>query len=991
MLTNNRSLLFTEEKREARQVKGRRFVALFLNFACLLLMCANFSWANDIAAGRITGKLVDSETGEALIGANVFLEGTSIGAASDLEGRFTITKIPSGNYTVVVSIIGYSTRKLADVKIVPGETVNLNLAMKPEAVATEDVIVTAVLITSTDAALLKQRQKSIAVSDAISAESISRSASGTAAEAMTQVTGASVVDGKYVYVRGLGERYSATTLNGSELPSADPEKKAVQMDLFPANLLENIVTLKSFTPDKPGNFSGGMVDVNTKSYPEKFNLKFSTGASYNSEATLSSNYLSYAGSSTDFLGFDDGLRALPNILRGGPEIPSAIRARRDPELARQLDEFSKAFQPVMAPSTKTAPVNQSFALSLGNQSRVFGRPLGYLASFSYKRNFDFYDSGRSERWGLSTSVAQTESLTPKALLDDRHGSDNVTWGGLATVSCKLHNNHQLSFNLLYTQSGESSSRYLSGRWPDQFGATSEAIFETRVLGYVERNLQSYQLSGEHYFKGLLGLKLDWKGALTRNTQEEPDVRFFSNHFSTGANGVVNYSISPSNYPQPARYFRNLEEEGRNFEMNLALPFKQWTGLAAQFKVGGFYSEKDRAFEEIRFQYVRPANFRYTGDPSEFFSNDFVGIVGFDSTRNEFLFGNYIELAPDPRGGNYDGQENITAVYGMLDVPLMRRLRFIGGVRLEATRMDVFGANTNLPDNLRIGRLHNNDFLPSINFVYQLGENTNLRAAYGRTLARPTMREKAPYVSFEFVNDYSFAGNVNLQRTLIDNFDLRWEWFGRPGEIYAVSAFYKFFDKPIERSIVPGVTPDNPEIIYNNVDEGRVYGLEFEFRKRLDVIGKLLNNFQIGMNLALVRSLVDIPQTKLTRLRQVDPDRLVFKEDTRPLQGQSPYIFNLDLGYDNQGTGTTANLLYNIFGDRLSEVTSDATPDVYENSRGLLSFNLSQRIYRSVSAKFSAKNILNSSVRFIHEYKGQEYVRRHYELGRSFAFGVSYDL
>lgn len=962
--------------------------------AIVVFLCSigNILLANGFDKGQIVGTLVDSETGEPLIGANVFLENTMIGAASDLNGNFEIKKIPPGTYNLVVSMIGYAKQVVQNVSMSADEVKKLDLALKPEILESDEVVVTARLLENTEASLLKQRQKSESVSDAISAEAISRTGSGNAAEAMTQVTGASVVDGKYVYVRGLGERYSTTTLNGSEVPSADPEKKAVQMDLFPANLLDNIVTIKSFTPDKPGNFSGGMVDVNTKSYPDRFNLKVSTSTSYNTQATLNSNYLSYPSSGTDFLGFDNGLRELPAILKGNPEIPTAIHARRDPELAQQLDAFSKAFELGMAPLTKTAPVDQSYSLSVGNQSRIFGRPFGYLGSFSYKRNFSFYDQGLAERWQLPGSVNQNESLTPKVLLSDIHGSDKVTWGGLATFSYKLHNNHELSANVLYTQSGESSSRYLSGPWPEQFGVNSNAVFETRVLSYVERNLQSYQLAGDHFLKGLMGMKLDWKAAVTRNTQDEPDLRYFSDHYSertiAGQDTVV-YSISPGNYDQPARYFRNLQEDGHNFEVNLTQPFKQWSGLSARFKTGGFYSRKNRTFDEVRYQYVRPSNFRYNGDPQQFFSNDFLGIVGYDSTRNEYLFGNYIELAADPRGGDYDGHEKISAGYGMLDLPLTRRLRFIGGVRFETTRMEVVGADTTKADSLRIGRLDNNDFLPSINFVYQLAENMNLRAAYGRTLARPTLREKAPYVNFEFVNDYSFAGNVNLERTLIDNFDLRWEWFGRPGEIYAVSGFYKRFHNPIERSLVGGSSADNPEVTYRNVDEGKVFGLELEFRKRLDVVD-FLKNFQLGMNLSLVHSTVDIPADKLAQLRQVDPNKAEFKSDTRPLQGQSPYVFNLDFAYDN-AAGTSANLLYNVFGDRLAEVTSNATPDVYEKSRGMLSFNISQRVYRTFSIKLSAKNLLDSSIRFVHEYKGQEYVRRQYKIGRAFAFGVSYDL
>ena len=972
--------------------KKMNWVFLVILFCGFFSIFSNSLQGENPTTGRISGVLVDAETGDPLIGANVYLENTMIGAGTDLDGSYVILDIPEGTYTLIVSMLSYSETKVTDVEVKANETTQINLSIKPESLTGETVTVEARVVENTEALLLKKRQLSNSVSDAISAESISQSGSGNAAEAMTQVTGASVVDGKYVYIRGLGERYSSTMLNGAELPSADPEKKAVQMDLFPSNLLDNIVTLKTFTPDKPGNFSGGMVDVNTKSYPEKFTLKFSTGTSYNTQTTLKSNYLSYSGGSGDWLGMDDGTRDVPNAINSPKNIPTLSEARSNPDMARKLDQASKSFSSVMAPGISRAPINQSYSFSMGNQASLFGRPLGYIVSLSYKRDYSSYENGKSERWQLPSNVVETDSLNPKIQLNDSKGTDEVNWGGLVSVNSKLNQNHEISGNIFYTQSGESSSRYLVGRWPEQF-YNADAYFETRVLKYVERNLQSYQLSGEHYFESLMGMKLDWKGAFTKTTQDEPDTRYFSDHFS---NRIVQgrdttlYSVAPSNYSQPARYFRSLDEKGSNFSMNMAFPFNQWNGISGKLKFGGLYSRKDRGFEEVRFQYNRPSNFRYDGNAEDFFSQENTGIIGYDNNNNP-IWGNYIELAPDPRGGNYNGDEEITAAYTMIELPMTRNLRFVGGARFEATRMEVSSEDETKPDSLRRGLLDNNDWLPSLNLIYQFGTNMNVRGGYGRTLARPTMREKAPYVNFEFVNDYSFAGNVNLERTLIDNFDLRWEWFLQPGEIVAISGFYKKFKNPIERTIVGASSADNPEITYQNVDEGTVLGLEIEARKKLDFIHSFLNNFQFGFNLSLVNSVVDIPKEKLRQFLLVDPNREVFKDDTRPLQGQSPYLLNLDFGYSNYKSGTSANVHYNVFGKRLAEVTSDATPDVYEQPLSLLNFILSQKLVKGLSFKFSAKNILDSKIRFVHEYKGSEYVRQEHELGRSFSLGLSYDI
>ncbi len=984
--------------------KVRAFQKLLLYFLTTITffsvshLSPNNAFAQD-NAGKVIGVVIDSETGEGLIGANIYFEGTTLGAASDLDGSFFISPVPPGQYTLIVQMISYASLKLTEFQVSPGETKKIEITLEPEALTTEEVVVEARMLRNNEATLLKERQKAIAVSDAISAEAITRSGSGNAAEAMTKVTGASVVDGKYVYIRGLGERYSATMLNGAELPSADPEKKAVQMDLFPSNLLDNIVTIKTFTPDKPGNFSGGIVDVGTKSYPDKYTLKFSASTDYNPQVTFNTDYLTYLGSDSDWRGKDDGLRALPQELQQNP-IPSdgaSVTTRRDPVLASQLDRATKSLTPIMAPLTDRASIDRNFALSIGNQRNLFGRSFGYLASLSYKQNFSYYDGGQTGRWQLGTSVAETEVLNPRILLDDTKGTEEALWGGLFTASSKLHNNHELTTNIFYTQSGESFSRYLIGNWPEQFGPTAiNTFFETRVLGWVERNLQSYQLSGDHFLPSVLETKIDWQVALTKNTQEEPDSRFFSNHFTirplAGTDrDTILYSITPSNYSQPARYFRDLAENGFSTGINFTTPFKSWNRLNGKFKLGGLYSEKNREFREIRYQYERPPALRYLGDPYDFFSESKTGIVDFDSTRNEFVFGNYIQLSPDPRGGDYDGNEKITAAYVMIDIPLSHRLRFIGGVRFESTRMDVLSLNESKADSLRFGELREDDWLPSINVIYQLSDNMNFRLAYGRTLARPTLREMAPYSNFEFVNDYVFTGNPKLKRTIVDNFDLRWEWFDRPGEIYAISGFYKIFENPIERTIIGASSADNPEITFSNVDKGTTIGLEFEARKRLDIFHSVLSNFQLGFNLSLVHSQVDIPKEKLDKLIERDPDRVEFKDDTRPLQGQSPFLLNVDFAYDNVKFGTALDIQYNVFGDRLSDVTSDATPDVFEKSRSVLNIGISQKLINGLSLKISAKNLFDSPIKFAHDYRGNEYVRREYKVGRAFSLGVSYDV
>jgi len=958
---------------------GHFFEMLILILTAVLIFSPalmNGVQAQSSQTGVIVGKLVDAETGDPLIGANVVLQGTTLGAACDLNGDYRINNVPAGKYSVVFSMIGYTKVTLTEVNVSAGQTTKLDLSLKPEILQGDEVVVEAKLVRDTEASLLKQRQRSLAVSDAISAETISRSGGGTAADAMEQVTGASVVDNKYIYVRGLGDRYMNTQLNGALLPSTDPDRNTVPIDLFPAKFIENIVTTKTFTPDKPGSFTGGSVNIETKAFPESFSMSFSTSTSFNNQTSLENGFLTYPGGKTDWLAIDDGVRDIPEALSNSlMKIPNIGAAFSNHAQAIELDRLSKAFNSFMAPTSRTAPLNQSHAFSIGNQTTLFDRPLGYFGSISYSRNLSSYKDGVTAQYQLTGQVSEVTELNNLYQFSDTKSTDEVLWGGLANLSYKPHPNHSLQAKYNYNRSGESEARYQIEPLPRDLAPGT--FYETRVLRYTERELGSFQLSGDHFSKPLLNARMDWSTSYTKSTQEEPDLRFFSNDFTPiTRNGVLDtlYSIAASNYSRPVRYFRNLDENVLDSYLNLAVPFKQWSGLAGTLKIGGAFNRKERAFRERRFEYHQ-SSARYDGNPETFFSPANMGII--DSANGRYRFGNFIVDGSQP-ANNYDGDQDIYAAYGMVEAPLFRSLRFVGGVRLESTRMKVASQDQTKGK----ADLSNDDWLPSLNLIYQLGDNMNLRAAYGKTLARPTFRELAPFASFDFVGDFIFVGNANLKRTLVDNYDLRWEWFTRPGEIYAISGFYKRFENPIERAIVS----NNNQGQFQNVDEAIVYGAEFELRKRLDQIGSILRHVQVGGNLALVHSEVDIPSKELATVRQLDPNA----SRKRELQGQSPYVMNLDVVYDNPKLGTSLSVLYNVFGKRLSIVSLGGTPNVYEQPRGSLDVTFSQKI-GPFNVKAAAKNLLNSSVRKSHEFNGREFVVQEYTTGQTFSIGTSYNI
>ena len=962
---------------------ARSIPAALLAAALALLVGTAMEVRGQASMGRISGTVVDAETGDPLIGATVVVVGLELGAMADLEGAYLIRNVPAGLHTVQVSMIGYARKRVTEIRVDPGRVSRINITVDQELIVADVVEVTARSLENTEAALLKRRQNALSISDAISAEDISRGAQGDVAAAMTRVTGASVVDGKYVYIRGLGERYSTAQLNGTALPNADPNSKSVQMDIFATNLLDNITTEKTFTPDKPGNFTGGSVNVKTKSLPESFTMSFSTSTKYNTQSSFK-DMLSYDGGEYDFLGFDDGTRDIPLPLRNPDvEIPSITSALRDPKAAQLLDLYSKSFaDKSMTPSTIEGGLGQSYAFSIGNQTEIAERPFGMLGSVSYNRNISAYDNGATGIWKRVSR--ESEGLNRERFATDMSGSEEVLWGGLVNATYQPSITHEIGVNVLYNRSGEKLSRFQTGAWPSSLPGEN-VRYETRVLSFIEREMRSLQFRGKHVMPSVSNMEIEWTGAFIRSNQDEPDLRYFTNEFQTvdaageGAPDIDSYTIALSNYAAPTRYFRNLEESNRDFQLDLTLPFTPWSGLTARLKFGGAYLGKDHTFRERRFSFRQDA-LQYRNDPVVFFSTARTGILpdAYQDTPGFTRFGNFVSEDSDLKN-NYDGDQEVRAGYLMLDLPLTRRFKVTGGARYESTLLDVASHETSLTP----GRLDEKDWLPSINTVYQVVDNMNVRGAYSRTLARPSFRELAPFASFLFVGDYIFVGNSELKRTLIDNYDFRWEWFNRPGEIYALSYFYKKFENPIERVIVT----TNGEIQFQNVDRALVSGLELEFRKQLDQLHPSLGNFQVGGNLSLVRSQVDIAPSELAIIRALDPGAA----ETRKLQGQSPYVVNIDAMYDNTDTGTLVSFHYNVFGERLSEVSTGGTPNAFEQPAGMLDITGSQRLWDRVTLKFSAKNLLDPDIKKVHTFNSEQFIRSLYKRGRTFSLGLSYGI
>jgi len=946
--------------------------------------------------------VISLDSGENVSGAFVSVTGTTQTATSDLNGAYSIGGVPAGTHSLLVVREGFQNSSVNSVRVQAGKVTKADLPMEQHvSVANQDVVVMSDFVISADVlegsslALLGNRQKSAVVSDAIGSDFFSKVDAGDAADAMSRVTGASVVDGKYVLIRGLGDRYSNTLLNGTSVPSADPDRRAVQMDQFPSSLPDSIVTSKSFTPDQPGGFAGGSVNMKTKNFPDRFFWTTSFSTTYNTNAT-GEDLLAVPGGGRDWLGMDDGTRALPTGLP--TQIPSQTEARigarrGDFAPAEEIDRISNLFNnKTYFPHTKSG--SPDFGMSFATGDRLnFGndRVLGYVVSLSYNRSASHYTGGYAGRYSQGDIDPESESFVDGLLVysPDVSGygfaepysenpdvpggvpafgvtrsADMVDWSTYAQLAYRPSLNHELALRYMRNQSAEDAVKRGVG---ESVRSDSGRLFQIYDMLYTERSVESLQLSGSSLFRSLNDLRVEWRASTGESTQEQPDYRTLSYFWDFGNQQYAAAAGVGNN-----RFFRDLVEDSDELGIDFELPIG-FRGRPATFKFGSLVQDGARAYRERRFRWTREAN---QVDIIQNYPNP-VGIT--ERTENSVTFGNTITELPSNLV-NYDGEQTISAAYAMVDFMPFQRLRAITGVRAEKTEISTGPAAEGTT--FRAAAIDDTDYLPALSLVYELGKSMNLRAAYGRTLARPLYHELADIRVEDAFRDKFRAGNPDLELSSIDNFDLRWEWFPRGNEVIAVSLFQKDFTNPIEVVEVPSIGSEQAQ----NADSGKVTGIEFEARLGLGAFNGRLSAFSVGGNLSLVQSEVPIPDEEMGSIRLVYPDA----DDTRELLGQSPYIVNFDLSYDNFSAGTNATLAFNIQGKRLHLVTFGALPDIYEQPAPELDFVFSQRLTRRLRLKFAAKNLLDPAFEKTLSHNGRDYYYyERFKRGRSFSLGLSY--
>ncbi len=912
---------------------------------------------------KITGTVIDTDTETPIAEVSIRVTDTQIRVKTDETGAFSLA-LPSGTYKIHASAPFYNTFVITDFQVSAGAApAPLHIKLTPQVVKLDAIKLPVRLSQASERGLLEKRMRSSRIEDSISTEEMSRLPASSAGEAIKRVTGVSIVGGRYVFVRGLGERYSNTLLNNVEIPSPEPNRRVVPMDIFPASLLASLQTVKTFSPDQPGGFAGGSVQVFTKDFPEELTMSLSLSSGFNTQAT-GEDGLTYPGGSLDFLGFDDGSRALPNIVRDqAADLPIRERGRFTPLgfTPAEIQEFGQSFANVWSLERRRVPVNQGYKFSLGNSNKIFGnKAFGYLGVISYGNSHSYGTQVRNAfRLGLN------QTLSPVTSYDVERSGNEVDWGSVLNTSLRFSPEHLLSIKTLFTHTAEDETRTWEG-----FNADRNTDMRSTRLRYVERQLFSGQVAGMHDFNfGEPALQatdedpsppdvsMEWRLTYSRASRDEPDTR--ENIYEDRGDGTFTFrDVTHSG----SRFFFDLEDDEYNARVDWKIPL----GAEGLFKFGGLLRDRSRTFDVRRFRFLPAdqvdATVNLSAPPETLFQIQNIAPRVFElreSTRST---------------DNYLADHNIYASYLMLDLPITTKWQVMTGVRLESsdqtvTTYDPFAASRKEIE-ANLGTL---DWLPGLNVTYRLTERMNLRLAASRTITRPDFRELAPFEFTDFVGGRTILGNPDLERTQIDNFDFRWETFPQIGGILAVSAFYKRFQKPIEQIVQPQA---EVRITYENAEGANNYGLELEARQNLGVLTEALRKFSINTNAALISSQVVLPE-----------DVGIQTSSERPLQGQCPYIVNVSVGFEDPNWGISSAIAYNIFGRRLSEVGNHGVPDVYEQPRGQLDVSFSRTVANYFKFSVSAKNLLDP---YVH-YKIGDATYLEYKLGRAFSFGISYNL
>ena len=941
--------------------------------AGILLFASIEGWAQ---TGSVEGTAIDKKSKEALPGVTVTIEGTTIGAAADINGHFLISNVKPGKYKIKASYLSYNPVILDNITVLPEKTISVSITLSENTVALGGVTVTGVKKTNTDIAMINVTRMSPLVSIGISGQQILRSQDRDASEVIRRLPGTSIVDDRFIIVRGLSQRYNSVWLNNAATPSSEADVKAFSFDVIPASLIENMLIIKSPAPELPADFSGGFVKITTVNLPEKNSFFVSYGTALG-EGTTFKNFQKYSGSSTNVLGFDNSKLSLPKDM---PYNLNEYQQATNPEVQNKITELGRALPKNWAPVSGKANPDQRFSLGFNRRFKVGSQSFGNISSVTYS-NTNNHDLVTNNTYSIYDFKNDKSSYTDKFL--DNQFTNSVKLGLVHNWTWYPVEGQKIEFRNLFNQIGMNRITDRNGR---EFYNDGRYIHSTELRS-LNRSVYSGQLAGEHSFKEGT-TRIDWVAGYSISDKNEPDMKRY--RYIRDSQDTTRYFLLFSDNPDlssQSRMWTKLNETLLSGAINYVRQFN-FPEFKPEFRAGVYLEKKTREFSARNFGYSTASNsstMAMTVLPVEEIFTD-----------NNINLTNGIKLEEiTSLSDSYQASNKLVAGYVAAKLPFSSKISLYTGLRFEKNiqSLNSYRQGTSIPVNVIRDTLN---FFPSANLAFSINARNMVRAAYGLSVNRPEFRELAPFYFVDFDMNAGIYGNPSIKQAYIHNFDIRFEHYPSPNETCNIGLFYKHFNSPIE-TVIMGNNPT--QYSFENVPSAYSYGIETDIRKSLGFIPGA-ENFSVILNATLIRSKVQFGKGDLNR--------------DRSLQGQSPYMVNAGVFYYNDDNGLMFTLLYNIIGKRIVAVGRPSPnqwediPNIYEMPRNDLDLAISKKIGKNFEVKAGIKDILNQQVKFTQtvktsvnmadvtkgtqsqtKYFNREQITKSYLPGRYFTFLVAY--
>ena len=915
------------------------------------LFTISFSFAQK---GRIAGKITDSKTGTPVAGVTVLIKETSKGIATNLDGNFELNIETGKKYTLIISSTNYQGKEVSEVETGTDGIAHVDIALDIKAKTGDEVIVTASSARKESVNSLISFQKTTnTVASVISSEAIRRSPDRNTGEVLKRLPGTSIQEGKFLVVRGLADRYNQAMLNGILLTSTEPDRKTFSFDIIPSNMVDNIVVNKAFVPEYPGEWAGGLIQVNTKDIPTKNFFNIQLGSGFNTQ-TVGKDFYEDKGGKTDWLGIDDGTRDLPAGYTRKAEFDTTSAAKKT--------AIGKTMRNAWTPSKTNAPLNTAFEINGGFKTKLFGKTLGGILGITYRKN-----NSRQEIINRHNNFENGRTFKNTDIdFNDTRYLQNTSLGALASFSLQLNTLNKISLKSIINVNTANSTITRTG-----VDDTRTEDISASEFNFKQNTFFTTQLTGQH---GLLqNLKLNWNGAFTILDGYNPDQRRLQYSKDKGSTNPYRAILSNNtSQASGSRIYQMLNDYIYTAGGDLTYTLKN-----KQTIKGGYMLQiRDRLFDANLFANYLPVD------------NDALKLLPADRIFAPQNFGNGTDnkIAFDAIKGStfrYMANTILNAGYIQFDNELFKKLRVVWGLRVEHFDQLVGSVKKWDP---RHTYSKVTDFLPGLNATYKLNPKTNIRFSASQTVIRPELRELTALNLYDFELNASVTGNPSLKRTKITNLDLRYELYNKPGEVFSAGVFYKHFNDPIEQIFNEG-SGGASTFNFQNADKAYSMGLEVEFRKTLEFITPKLKNLTFQSNVAIIKSKVIDTAFKINRT----------------LQGQSNYVVNMGMLYDVPKYGLNATLLFNVIGERIflvgDKAAGSSSPDVYEAPRALLDFQLAKKILKGKSEiKMNISDILNRTQYFYQNanssnafQKNTDAYRFTRRFGTTFSFSINYTL